>query len=152
MVDLDVELPADASAPSRARAVLRAWLQRICVSRVLRDTTEELIYAVSEAVSNAADHAYPDHAVGEPDAVVTLRAHATADGPPRELPCQGPHTVHIVVTDHGRWRPPPDEPTTRGRGFTLIDAFVDDKQLETGPDGTTLTMHRSLRCSAVDAC
>ena len=47
------------------------------------------------------------------------------------------------MRDRGHWRegrPPSDQ----GRGLELIDALMDDVQLETTPDGTTVRLRRRL--------
>ena len=52
---LELQIQADAYAPGRVRAELRRWLD---ARNWPEDDGEDLVLAVCEAVSNAAEHAY----------------------------------------------------------------------------------------------
>ncbi len=87
--------------------------------------------ACSEACTNAIEHAgaAPDETIGF-EAVLH-------DG-----------EVDVTVRDRGHWReerPPSDQ----GRGLELIDALMDDVQLETMPGGTTVRLRRRLTQSVI---
>ncbi len=100
--------------------------------------------AVSEAVTNAIVHGYPD-AVGE----VTMSAEIID----RDL--------HITISDCGIgiedlnkalepfFTSKPDEERS-GMGFTIIKAFMDEVSVITKPNsGTTVNMFKSLSKAAV---
>ena len=65
MTPLELQMPADGRAPGLVRAELKRWL----AGRAWPDEDrEDLEFAVSEAVSNSAEHAYrPDASVTEPE-------------------------------------------------------------------------------------
>lgn len=118
---------ADGSTVANFRDQLHAWLdsavdldaERIC----------DIVLATSEALTNAADHAYrADHNSG----VVTLELHYDADNA----------TVTVRVTDEGRWVEP--TPTTvtaiRGRGLHLMRALADACSVDGRADGTSVTL------------
>jgi anti-sigma regulatory factor (Ser/Thr protein kinase) len=94
------------------------------------------VYAVSEAVSNAAEHAYPPGSSGR--VVVAARiedAIRTSAGPTR--------LVRVSVRDEGRWRLPPPADEGRRRGLSLMAALMDDVSVRRGSDpraGTEVAM------------
>ena len=96
--------------------------------------------AVSEAVTNAIVHAYPDE-IG----LITLRVRILDD-----------HLVEVSVRDTGRGIEDVSqarEPlfTTGGEersgmGFTIMESFMDSLRIRSVPGkGTTVTMRRKLR-------
>ena len=74
-------MPADDRAPGLVRAELKRWL----AARAWPDEDrEDLEFAVSEAVSNAAEHAYrPDASTEEPEPVVAVAVTELMVGGPR---------------------------------------------------------------------
>src|SRR3712207_7713733 len=46
-------------------------------------------------------------------------------------------SVEVVVRDHGRWRPPPADSGSRGRGLALIRKLADGVEVEHPSDGGT---------------
>ena len=82
--------------------------------------------AVSEACSNAVEHAYSP-------APATFMLHALRDN----------GGVTITVRDGGQWRAPRGR--GRGRGLTIIKAAMDELEVNTTSDGTEIIMHRRLR-------
>jgi anti-sigma regulatory factor (Ser/Thr protein kinase) len=54
---------------------------------------------------------------------------------------EGPR-VAVAVHDHGRWRRPRGH--DRGRGFTLMNYFMDSVDVERSEQGTTVRMERRL--------
>lgn len=113
-----------------------------CFAAQLDPTLEELgdiKTAVSEAVTNAIVHAYPDR-IGR----VQLRLRLFAD-----------NTLELSVKDWGVGIPDPErarEPlfTTggaerSGMGFTIMESFTDSLRLRSTPGkGTTVTMRKRL--------
>jgi anti-sigma regulatory factor (Ser/Thr protein kinase) len=131
---LRLQLLADPVTPSVARHQLRRWLATLCWPAGQLD---DIVLAVSEAVSNAAEHAYLD----QPPGVVEM--HGWAEATPGEM-----RRVTIVVRDHGRWRPPPIDDENRRRGIPLMRACVDTVTIEQ-PDDTRSGTRVVLRSRAV---
>ena len=122
-VDLRLWLRADPRVLADVRRALRRWLHdRGAAER----SSNEIVLAVCEACTNAIEHAYSP-------APAHFELRARADG---EL-------LEIVVTDTGQWRPPQGE--HRGRGLKIIDAAMDEVQVNTGERGTQVVMRRSVR-------
>jgi serine/threonine-protein kinase RsbW len=117
----DRELGARAEELAPLRDELRAWLAGNAVVGHDRDA---LVFAASEAVTNAIEHAYRDVAAG----LVWVSARMGDDG------------VLLRVTDHGSWRPP-GELEDRGRGLLLLDRLMDDVEVDHAT-GTTVTMRK----------
>ncbi|MFN2479405.1 MAG: ATP-binding protein [Pseudonocardiaceae bacterium] len=109
---LCLQLPVDPIAPSVARHQVRHWLT---ASRWPAGQREDIVLAVSEAVSNAIEHAYHDHQFPQ---VVDISGEVEA------VP-GGQRRVTVIVRDHGRWRPPPIDDENRRRGIPLMRACVD---------------------------
>jgi serine/threonine-protein kinase RsbW len=109
---LCLQLPVDPIAPSVARHRVRRWLAASCWPS---GQLEDIILAVSEAVSNAIEHAYLD---GQCPEVVALNGEI-------EVAPGGQRRVTVIVRDHGRWRPPPIDDENRRRGIPLMRACVD---------------------------
>ncbi|WP_177221257.1 ATP-binding protein [Lentzea xinjiangensis] len=122
---LDLRFPADAHEVGPLRDRLREWLQD---SGFGDDEASDLVLAVSEAVNNSVEHAYPGPARG----TVEVRAHAAPDG-----------SVQVDVTDHGRWRVPPPALTMRGRGLLLMRESVDEVEIDRSANGTTVRLRRA---------
>ena len=113
-----------------------------CFAAQLDPTLEELgdiKTAVSEAVTNAIVHAYPD-SIGK----ITLRARITGD-----------NAIEIVIRDQGLGIPDVDRARTpmfttggeerSGMGFTIMESFMDKLQVRSVPGkGTTVTMRKKI--------
>lgn len=61
-----------------------------------------------------------------------MHAHVTST--------DGYQRVLIEVTDSGRWRPPPADPGTRGRGLTMIRGCTEILKITTTANGTQVAM------------
>ena len=105
------------------RSRVRAWLMARGASA---GEAGEITLAVNEAATNAVEHAY-----GLDDADFSVQARR--DG----------QIVTVVVGDSGRWREPAGG--LRGRGVELMRGLMEDVEVESGPDGTTVVMRRRLR-------
>jgi anti-sigma regulatory factor (Ser/Thr protein kinase) len=101
---------------------LQHWLAGQAVSESCR---EDVVLGTYEAIANAVEHGYRTTV---PAGTVTLEV-TVSDG-----------HVDAVVTDHGRWRPPPADPGYRGRGFALIDALAEHWTIDHDAAGTTVTI------------
>jgi serine/threonine-protein kinase RsbW len=119
-------------SPSIARDGVRRWLR---AHRWSPEQIDELVLAISEAVSNSIEHGYgvlPDQA-GEPAAhpeVVEL------DG--CVVPGEDGRRVEFTISDGGRWRSPATVKGSRGHGLTIIRACAEEVRVEGGESGTTV--------------
>jgi anti-sigma regulatory factor (Ser/Thr protein kinase) len=112
---------ADPGELAQLRHDLREWLLQAGLSR---ERADDLVLAVDEACANAVEHAYDGDTTGEV-LVEVVR------GPGQE--------VIASVQDGGRWRDAPSDPK-RGRGLRIIEAVVDELDIQTGSTGTTLRL------------
>ncbi len=103
---------------------------------------DEIKVAVSEAVTNAVVHAYPDR----PGVV---RVEAKIDG----------DRLIVTVTDHGAGIPDVSlarrasystDPERMGLGFVFMESFMDHLNVESSPGGTKVTMVKTARLAADD--
>jgi PAS domain S-box-containing protein len=120
---LELTMPAEPSALARIRRAVEGWLadQRID----LRDGWQ-IVAACNEACANASEHAYAPMHGG------SIEVRARKDGP----------RISVAVHDHGEWRAPRGQ--DRGRGFTLMNYFMDRVDVERSEEGTTVRMERTL--------
>lgn len=129
---LDVVLGADWAAASIARERVQHWLQR---HRWSPAQVEELVLAVSEAVSNSVEHGYdvPHDTVDHPG-VIELDAEVTAS-------VDGLRQARFTVRDHGRWREPDSsEATMRGHGMLIMRTCTNEFTIDGTADGTTVVL------------
>jgi PAS domain S-box-containing protein len=120
---LHLTLPAEPSALSSARVVLRRWLRECEASD---DESYDIVLACNEAFANAIEHAY-----GPGDGSVEMNAGLAG------------HEVSITVRDFGSWREPRGD--NRGRGLGLIETVMDAVNVvKTNADGTEVRMVRKL--------
>ena len=125
-----VDLPADPLALRGLRTRLRDWLRELGASAADRTDVE---LAVWEAAVNAIMHGRPETGT----ASVTVRTALDETG-----------RAVIQVSDRGRWHPP--EPPEAGRkwpggqGLRVIRQAADELDITPGPEGTTVTLRRSL--------
>ncbi|GEL22371.1 hypothetical protein PSU4_13250 [Pseudonocardia sulfidoxydans NBRC 16205] len=117
---LDLQVPADAGELRGLRRRIAAWARLAALDPLLVD---DLQLALGEAAANAVDHAYPPDAPG----TVDVRVAAGTAG-----------AVHVVVADHGTWRPAPVDKGNRGRGLDLIRSLGRDVDIRHGADGTVV--------------
>jgi serine/threonine-protein kinase RsbW len=128
---LDLELSAEWVAPSIARERVEGWLRG---HRWPPAQVDELVLAVSEAVSNSVEHGYrvPPDAV-EPRETVSLRMRL-------EVADDGFRRVEFVVSDRGHWREPDTGATTRGHGMLIMRSCTDELVVEGSSGGTTVVL------------
>jgi PAS domain S-box-containing protein len=120
--ELRLRIPAEPEALQQVRRRLRRWLE---TAEAAQDVRDDIVVAVSEAVSNSIRHAY-----GPSGAWVEIEGEL-ADG-----------EVELVVRDRGRWRPPRGE---GGRGIDLMRACMASVEIEHGREGTVVRMRRPVR-------
>jgi 8-oxo-dGTP diphosphatase len=109
-----LQLPADPVSASVARDRLRRWLDALGWPPA---QSEDIVLAVSEAVSNSVEHAYLGHRDDQPAGEVDVHVRATTEA--------GLRHITAVVRDHGRWRPVPADDEYRRRGIPLMRACMD---------------------------
>lgn len=123
---LTISLPADPVTPSVVRNRLYDWLAALAWPH---EAAEDVVLAISEAVSNASEHAYPTGRSGTVD--VVARAVTAPDGQRR---------IVTGVADHGCWRPSPDFQAYRGHGLAVMHACMHQVDVEPGESGTTVVL------------
>ena len=130
-VTLGLAVGAEWVAASIVRQRVEAWLQAL---RWPPAQIEELVLAVSEAVSNSVEHGYqvPPDAVDHPG-IVEVRGRLIED-------LDGFRRVELTVRDHGTWREPSPAASTRGHGTLIMRACADRFIREHGPTGTTVVL------------
>lgn len=131
-----LEFPSRSSNEGFARSAVACFAAQLDPTL---NELEDIKTAVSEAVTNAIVHAYPD-TIGQVQIKVRV--------------C-GESTLEIIVRDHGLGIPDVDqarEPmyTTGGEersgmGFTIMESFMDKLSVRSTPGkGTTVTMKKRL--------
>ena len=131
-----LEFPSRSSNEGFARAAVACFAAQMDPTL---NELEDIKTAVSEAVTNAIVHAYPD-AIGK----VAVRARI----------CPG-NVLELTVKDHGRGIADVEkarEPlyTTGGEersgmGFTIMESFMDTLRVRSAPQkGTTVTMRKRI--------
>ena len=128
--ELRLTLAAGMTAPTLARERLGRWLD---AHGWPADQHDDLVLAVSEAVSNSVEHGYGvDHTTVGPAGPVELRGEVHA-GP------DGRHAV-LTVTDRGTWRPPSGERGYRRHGIPLMEACAAAVTVDGTSSGTTVVL------------
>ncbi|HSK61318.1 MAG TPA: ATP-binding protein [Actinomycetospora sp.] len=127
---LHLVVPATPEHVGRLRRAVRRWLRSVLGDED-EDAVDNLTLAASEALENAAEHAYAGH-----DEVGTMTLSARRDD-------TADRAVVITVSDTGRWRAPADSTGYRGRGLALIGELTDTHEVQPGPAGTTVTFRHA---------
>lgn len=130
-------LVAGPEAAGLARRRVRRWLARLTWPD---QPAQDIVYAVSEAVSNVAEHAYPDPgAEGTVEAVVGGAAGGVVTvGAAVEVLANGSRRVRARVRDRGRWQAPSPNPQHRGRGISMMATFMDEVIIHRGGQPTPI--------------
>jgi serine phosphatase RsbU (regulator of sigma subunit)/anti-sigma regulatory factor (Ser/Thr protein kinase)/ABC-type transporter Mla MlaB component len=137
---LRLDLPGDLDSVTAARRGLGQWFDQFDVGPADRDA---LLLAVTEAVTNAVEHAYRPQRRGP----VRVDAALCDDG---YLACR--------ITDHGEWKPPDPSLAHRGHGLMVAGHVVDDMTVSRVPrdagdppesGGTVVTLRHRLRRPAI---
>jgi serine/threonine-protein kinase RsbW len=124
-------LPADLITAAQVRAHLVAWLVKQEWPLAQQD---DIVLAVSEAVSNSVEHGY---GVRQGVAGRTGVVEVGADVVPR---ADGVRQIEITVRDHGGWQPHPLVRAHRRHGIPIMKACVADFELEGTAGGTTVVL------------
>ncbi len=118
---IDLQVPSEARALRPLRAALRRWL---AAGGVTDHEAFEILVATTEACSNAIRHGAPQATHFE------LKAELNGD-------------VAIMVRSSGRWRERRSS-APGGRGLDIMRQFMDDTEVDGGPDATEIRMRRRL--------
>ncbi|MEU7527307.1 SpoIIE family protein phosphatase [Saccharothrix sp. NPDC042600] len=118
---LRTTLPAQPASLAVMRREVAAWASAAGLSA---DLLGDLQLALGEAAANVVDHAY-----GPGTGSLEYELAARDAG------------VHVIVRDHGRWRPVPADPGHRGRGMQIIRALAEEVAFDQREDGTTVDFH-----------
>ena len=134
---IKLEFPAKSANEGFARSAVAAFAAQLDPTL---DEIGDIKTAVSEAVTNAIVHAYPETA-----GTVWLRALIL-----------GEDTLDLTVKDKGRGIPDVKQAMEplfstggddrSGMGFTIMESFMDRLRVRSAPGkGTTVTMQRRIR-------
>ena len=118
---LRIEVPATADQLFDIRRRLLAWIGPIGVSAAI---AADIVLVVNEASSNCIEHAYRGTDTG------LIRVEAALED----------EQIFVSVADFGVWQTPATQPSTRGRGLTIMRAVSDRVELDTSAAGTTVRM------------
>jgi anti-sigma regulatory factor (Ser/Thr protein kinase) len=129
MTPLELQVPADGRAPGLVRAELGRWL---AAQAWPDEDLEDLVFAVSEAVSNAAEHAYRSTGSSEAERVVAVVVTEVIDSSGRR--------AKAVVDDVGAWRLGTPGQEYRGRGLRMISTLMEAVDVDRRPVGTRVTI------------
>jgi anti-sigma regulatory factor (Ser/Thr protein kinase) len=116
---LAFEMPAELAAPWLTRSRVRAWLDELSWPD---EPADDITYALSEAVSNVAEHAYSPGAQRG-----TVDVHAAV-----EILHGGTRRLRMRITDTGRWRPEGSGLPHRGRGIAMMNALMAEVMVHRG--------------------
>jgi serine phosphatase RsbU (regulator of sigma subunit)/anti-sigma regulatory factor (Ser/Thr protein kinase) len=119
---LELELPCRPSSLAPLRRMLRHWLSGVRASPA---ELQEILVAVSEAATNAIEHAY-----GPIEASYRVEGWCSGD------------RVIVTVTDSGSWRE--RRGVERGRGTLLMRELMDGFELYPSGAGTVVKLERRL--------
>jgi anti-sigma regulatory factor (Ser/Thr protein kinase) len=123
-------LPAQPHSLRPARVALAEWLTLL---QWPDDDADDLILAVSEAVTNVIEHAYPATRPG----LVGLHARCGAGSTPAT------RRVTIAITDRGDWAREYraiDPASYHSYGLTVMSACTAEMQIQRSASGTTVIL------------
>ena len=134
--EVTLEFPSRSSNEAFARSAAACFAAQMDPTL---NELEDIKTAVSEAVTNAIIHAYPD-SIGK----VTMKLRV----------CPG-NVLELSVKDHGKGIPDIDQARTpmfttggeerSGMGFTIMESFMDKLTVRSVPGrGTSVTMKKKL--------
>ncbi|MCV7039007.1 anti-sigma regulatory factor [Mycolicibacterium moriokaense] len=118
---LRIEVPAAAERLAEIRRKLTGWLKPIGMSS---SRIADIVLVVNEACTNCIEHAYRDIIGGR------IRIDAVHD--------KG--QIVVDIADDGVWQTPPTQPSTRGRGLSIMRAVSTGVDVNSSTKGTTVRM------------
>lgn len=128
---LELVLSAEWVAPSIVRQRVESWLRAL---RWPPAQIDELVLAVSEAVSNSVEHGYlvPPDVVDHPG-IVSVRGRLVVEE-------DGYRHAELTVRDMGSWREPLPGASTRGHGMLIMRTCTDRFTIDHSSAGTTVVL------------
>jgi serine/threonine-protein kinase RsbW len=127
--ELRLTLPAEMATPSLTRSRLARWLD---AHRWPSGQHDDLVLAVSEAVTNCVEHGYGvDHATVGHSGLVEVHGVVVAEP-------DGHRYAVLTVADRGAWLPPSAERGNRRHGIPLMEACVESMTIDGTSAGTTV--------------
>jgi serine/threonine-protein kinase RsbW len=129
---LDLALNAEWVAPSLVRTRARNWL---LAHRWPAANIDELVLAISEAVSNSIEHGYGIRAdsLEHTTEMVEVHGHIAADA-------DGFRQAEFTIRDYGAWRVPTGRRTTRGHGMLIMRTCADEVLVDFSDAGTSVIL------------
>lgn len=119
---LRLTVPADATSVSFVRHTLTRYLRE---ARAADTDVFDIVVAVSEACSNAAEHAY-----GPQAGVIQVNAEMSGAW------------INITIEDQGTWREPRGR--DRGRGLSIMATLMDVVNVYKRPVGTQIELRKRI--------
>jgi anti-sigma regulatory factor (Ser/Thr protein kinase) len=98
---------------------------------------EDLVLALSEAVSNSVEHGYQIH---DGQARQDLVVGTVEVGARVLVEANGMRRIALTVRDRGSWREPVAPARFRGHGLSIIRACADELSIDGDVAGTTVTL------------
>lgn len=134
----EIVLRGESASTNEGRGFVASFLDH---HKVPEDEAFDILLAVTEAIGNAVRHGTPRR-----EGRISVRC---------EL--KRPH-IHVQVCDDGfgfhytdDMAELPDPTASRGRGFFLMHALMDDVDIDSSSSGTTISMRHRLRSHAMSA-
>jgi anti-sigma regulatory factor (Ser/Thr protein kinase) len=129
---LDLVLDAVWVAPSIVRTRVRDWLDS---HKWPQPNIDELVLAVSEAVSNSIEHGYGISADSPEPTTEVVEIHSRI-----ETNGNGFRQAVFTIRDHGTWRAPTNLRTTRGHGMLIMHTCADEVSVNSTDTGTSVRL------------
>lgn len=129
---LDLVLHAEWVAPAVVRARVRDWL---LAHQWPAAYIDELVLAISEAVSNSIEHGYGIRADSVAPGTEVVEVHSEIESDP-----DGFRHAVFTIRDHGAWRTPTGRRTSRGHGLLIMRTCADEVLVDYSDTGTTVAL------------
>ncbi len=135
-LELHMTLPAELATPSVARERLGRWLS---AHGWPPGQYDDLVLAVSEAVSNSVEHDYGvshggvEHGGAAHEGLVEVHGSVQTDR-------DGRRRAVLTVVDHGTWLAPSAFRGNRRHGLPLMEACVETLTVDGTGHGTTVVL------------
>lgn len=129
---LDLVLNAEWVAPSIVRTRVREWL---AAHQWPTAAVDELVLAISEAVSNSIEHGYCIRADSVERSTEVVEVHSRMDAD-----ADGFRHAVFTIRDYGAWRKPTDRRTTRGHGMLIMRTCADEVLVDYSESGTSVLL------------
>jgi integral membrane sensor domain MASE1/anti-sigma regulatory factor (Ser/Thr protein kinase)/PAS domain-containing protein len=117
-----LQVPAEPRVLAPLRQTLRRWLREIDAAPPVAN---DILIACGEVCANVIQHAY-----GAKEGLLEISLGL----------CDG--TAEVTVRDQGSWRP--SSGIHGGHGLPLIQELMEFVEVNSGPDGTVVRMHRRI--------